>query len=75
MNELAQNIILQGEENRPLPTGVTFRQNLRTLLQTATSKHLLDLYSVSQIRKYLFPIRIREAVILTYGSGSRRPIN
>ncbi len=25
MNELAQNIILQGEENRPLPTGVTFR--------------------------------------------------
>jgi hypothetical protein len=30
MNELAQNIILQGEENRPLPTGVTFRQACKT---------------------------------------------
>jgi hypothetical protein len=37
MNELAQNIILQGEENRPLPTGVTFRQASKTqnIIQTS----------------------------------------
>jgi len=27
-----------------------------------------------RIRKYFFQIQIREAVILTYGSGSRTPI-
>jgi hypothetical protein len=26
MNELAKNIILKGEENQPLPTGVSFRE-------------------------------------------------
>jgi hypothetical protein len=32
-------------------------------------------YTVLRIRKYFFQIRILGAIILTYGSGSRRPIN
>jgi hypothetical protein len=57
MNELAQNIILQGEENRPLPTGVTFRQASKT--QNITSNQCCGSALVSmQIRIqffYLYP--------------------
>jgi hypothetical protein len=60
MNELAQNIILQGEENRPLPTGVTFRQANKT--QNISLNHCCGSALVSlRIRIYCF-ISIRTQV-------------